>query len=121
IFDFQPAAEIITLPCPRNLEVLDVPGIDLIQRRVPRVAAVATNPAPFAIRRSALLAGCASNPKQRGGGNHSRPQSKQFSRHIFSPSLDIHRYGLERYWTASAGLLRYSFDCVSLLSGVILS
>ncbi len=42
------AAEVIAVPDPGDLEVLDVGGVDLIERRISSVAAIAARAAPFA-------------------------------------------------------------------------
>src|SRR5215471_17588548 len=86
ILDFQPAAEIVALPRPCKLEVLDVVRVDLVQRRVPRVSAVATDPPPLAIYRRAFLRGDTHSDRKDQDREDQHPRlPNPLSYHVVSP------------------------------------
>jgi hypothetical protein len=62
VIDLRP--EIVAAPRPGNLELLEVRGGDLVQRRISRVVDVAADVAPFAGGSCGVCA-CGANPAAR--------------------------------------------------------
>ena len=59
-------AEVVRLPPPDDLELLDVLRVDLVERRVLGVARIAAVVAPFALRRALLRVEAAGEGEQQG-------------------------------------------------------
>ncbi len=69
--------KIVAPPHPRHLQLLEVAGIDLVQRRIPRMRGVAADIAPLAGRGAMLLRDGRELPgKEAEGARHAHPESQ---------------------------------------------
>ncbi len=115
---FRLAAEIVAAPDPGDLQVPDVGCVDLIERRVPDVAASPPVRRHLAGRRASAVPLTASVASRARTANRARlPLKHRTSPYGFSLSCQLPLSPTYR----GAGFDRYSFDCASLLSGVTLS
>src|SRR5262245_27246836 len=80
---FRRAANVVRAPGPGDLEIPDVSGTDLVERRVaivPAIAAATTT--PLRSLRSPLLSNDACHQPKRDDDKRTRPQPQQVPRHV---------------------------------------